>query len=330
MWLGRVGNSLPLCAIVDEGENMISVFLGAGFSKWAADLPLASELFDFNIGIINERDEKRLNTIIQWKEQWDTNNPTGYSEQFIKKSIDANTRKKNLVTWYITRRLAEPFIGTITRGYQTLMIDDKRVKSIEGVQRAKSFIYSLKPLSISGIMTCNYDMLIEYALGTNGFNYGSDNQILTGRGKNPVFPWQGLPVCLTGDIKLAKLHGSISWNKGHYYTDGRCGLRGDALIVPPAPEKRPPLELKEVWNLGNSILRSSDRLIVFGFAFNQYDVALLDFLRLSGANLAKILLIDLKPNISVAKSLWPGAEIEECMPQFENNPIFKDWISKCK
>ncbi len=308
---------------------MISVFLGAGFSKWAADLPLACELFDFKIETINERDEQRLNTIIKWKEQWDSNNPNGYSEQFIRESIDASIRKKNLVTWYITRRLSEPFIGTITHGYQTLMIDDKRAKSIEGVQRAKSFIYSIKPLSISGIMTCNYDLLVEYALGTNGFNYGIDNQILTGRGKNPIFSWQGLPVCLTGDIKLAKLHGSVSWDKDHYYTDGRCGLKGNALIVPPAPEKKSLIELKEVWNLANSLLRSSNNLIVFGFAFNEYDLALLNFFRLSGANLAKVLLIDIKPNITIAKSLWPKAKIEVCMPQFKDNSIFKEWINRC-
>ena len=28
---------------------MLALFLGAGFSKWAADLPVASQLFDFDI-----------------------------------------------------------------------------------------------------------------------------------------------------------------------------------------------------------------------------------------------------------------------------------------
>ena len=39
---------------------MYCLFLGAGFSKWAVDLPLVNELFDFNVNTFNQADEKRI------------------------------------------------------------------------------------------------------------------------------------------------------------------------------------------------------------------------------------------------------------------------------
>lgn len=47
---------------------MVSLFLGAGFSKWAANLPVATQLFDFNITPYNQRDTQRLRSIIAYKE----------------------------------------------------------------------------------------------------------------------------------------------------------------------------------------------------------------------------------------------------------------------
>ena len=42
---------------------MLTIFLGAGFSKWAADLPVASQLFDFNIKIWGPRESKKLQIV---------------------------------------------------------------------------------------------------------------------------------------------------------------------------------------------------------------------------------------------------------------------------
>ena len=71
------------------------------------------------------------------------------------------------------------------------------------------FLQGFAGLSTAGIITTNYDMVVEYALGTKGFNYGDINQILTGRGPYPVSIWLN-PVRLTGKTKPAKIHGSIS------------------------------------------------------------------------------------------------------------------------
>ena len=56
------------------------------------------------------------------------------------------------------------------------------------------------------------------------------NQRLTNRGPYPVSQWAKGNVRLEGDIRVAKIHGSVN---DLNYTDGRRGLTGDALIVPP-------------------------------------------------------------------------------------------------
>ena len=64
-------------------------------------------------------------------------------------------------------------------------------------------------------------------------------------------------MSVTGTISLAKLHGSLSWDKKNKYTSGKPGRSGKAFIVPPAPEKVPPTELTDVWELGAKILEKS-------------------------------------------------------------------------
>jgi hypothetical protein len=125
-------------------------------------------------------------------------------------------------------------------GTQALMIDDKRARTHPGVVKAQSFLSRFARLNMGGVITCNYDLLIEYALGTAGFNYGVRGQALVGRGKNPIFPWQSDVVTLNGYLPIAKLHGSISWDRHNCYTDGRSAVKGDALIIPPSPEKNTP------------------------------------------------------------------------------------------
>jgi hypothetical protein len=49
---------------------MYSMFLGAGFSKWAVNLPLMKELFDFKIHIFNHTDEKRIEVVKMIKDHW--------------------------------------------------------------------------------------------------------------------------------------------------------------------------------------------------------------------------------------------------------------------
>lgn len=308
---------------------MYSLFLGAGFSKWAVNLPLVNELFDFKIIVFNQTDEKRITSVKLLKLAWDKKHPDGNNEQFITYTLELEQKQREPVLWYIVRRLSEPFIWKEFHAQRwrrhEFNIDEHRKYSVEGLSKAGVLIQGLVGLSISGIITTNYDMVLEYILGTKGFNYGIPNQELVGRGPYPLANWQN-PVRLTGNTKLAKIHGSVSWDQeGYYYSDGRRGITGKALIVAPTSEKDIPGQLRDTWSLAEQILKQSDKLLIFGFAFNPYDQLVLDLLRKAGKNHRSVLLVDKKPNLDAVKQLWPRADIAYCFPPPDGDDQLRKW-----
>jgi len=204
------------------------------------------------------------------------------------------------------------------------MIDENRKFGVKGLIQARDFLQGLLGPSIAGIITTNYDLVVEYALGSKLFNYGIDKQILTGRGPYPVSTWRN-PVRLKGTLSLAKIHGSVSWDSGGYYTDGRRSITGKALLVAPTSEKDIPEVLRFTWNLAGQVLKQSTRLLVFGFAFNAYDQLVLDLLRLDGHNISSVLLIDIAPKLEAAKQIWPQASITCCPPPPDGGALIYDW-----
>jgi len=317
---------------------MLALFLGAGFSKWATNLPVASELFDFNIQSW-KRESKKLDRVKELKREWDTLHPQEQAEQFIADALNFQEKDKKLVLWYIVRRISEPFIWEEFHAQRyrrhILMIDENRKYYIDGVKKAKEFLDKFLFIS-NGIVTTNYDLLIEYALGTKKFNYGRSNEVLVGRGPYPVSTWYYIgdgvkelnPIKLKGNIPLAKIHGSISWDDDKHYTDGRRGLTGNALIVAPTPEKERPNSLSLPWEVAEEVLTKATRLIVFGFGFNPYDSAVLDLLKSKGNKLESVLIIDINPNIKIAKSLWPNAKITSSMPSPMGSKTINKWCQK--
>lgn len=310
---------------------MLALFLGAGFSKWAANLPLGNQLFDFSLKPFGVNELRKLERVKRLKQHWDSANPKGLSEQFIADILSRGTAYgKNDVLWYLVRRLSEPYIwqewhaGRIRR--HVLMIDENRKWDRAGVRSTSDFIIQCG-MQLFGIITLNYDLLVEYALGSRGFNYGSFGEVLQGRGPYPISQWR-TPVMLRGRLPLAKLHGSISWDMNGRYTDGRRGLSGKALIVAPTPEKRPPHELEYHWNVAWSILRRVSRLLVFGFAFNNYDEAVLNHLKEAGRELKSIAIIDVLSRLESAKKLWPQADIQSFRPPPEGRDELRDWLSR--
>lgn len=307
---------------------MLVLLLGAGFSKWASGLPVASELFDFGVEVWGPRDARRLGIARSLKEAWDEEHPGGLVEQFIADSLQRCQKEREAVLWYIARRLSEPFIwrewhaGRWRR--HVLMIDENRRFEIEGVVRARHFLQRFSDPTLTGVITTNYDMLIEYALGTKGFNYGVPGEVLTGRGPYPVSQWLN-PVRLTGGIALAKIHGSISWDQNAHYTDGRRGLTGGALVVAPTPDKSRPRHLEGAWSLAARILDRTSALLVFGFAFNPYDQAVLRLLSDSGRGLQSVHLVDIDPKAEGAHRLWPHATVSSSQPPPAGDADLYSW-----
>jgi hypothetical protein len=222
-----------------DDRGSLGILVGAGFAKWAAGLPIASELFDFEIEPFGPRDMQRMQTVRLAWDSWLEQYPHCISEEFVSHAMAHDERLHTAVIWYITRRLSEPYIwqewhsGRSRR--HVLMIDENKKYERPGVSRVRNLFLPLS-LRLSGIIIPNYDLLIEYGLGTGLFNYGRPNEILTGRDPYPV-PQRRNPVRLRGTISVAKVHDSISWDNADKYTDGRRGLTGNALIVAPIPEK---------------------------------------------------------------------------------------------
>lgn len=306
----------------------LAVLLGAGFSKWAAGLPVAAELFDFQLDPFGVREKAKLRLVRQLKAAWDSEHHDSTAEQFITYALTGAPRVRGAVLWYIVRRLSEPYIWTEWHAGKwrrhVLMIDENRKIERPGVTRAQDFLVGLG-LDVTGVLTTNYDLLIEYAFGTTLFNYGHRGEVLSGRGAYPLSQWRN-PVALTGPISIAKMHGSISWDSHDRYTDGRRGLTGNALIVAPTPEKAPPSQLASVWQLGGRILERSSRLLVFGFAFNPYDEALLNHLAARGRGLETVMLVDISPNLDSAKQLWPQSEVSAIPPPSESGAALAEWL----
>jgi hypothetical protein len=309
---------------------MIALILGAGFSKWAANLPIASELFDLAIEPFGIREERRLERVRMLKSSWDCANPVGLAEQFIAAALAGNDiGSKQDVLWYVVRRLSEPYIwqewhaGRLRR--HVLMIDENRRLDRPGVRKVADFV-ALCRSQLTGVVTLNYDLLVEYALGSHGFHYGQPGEVLQGRGPYPVSEWRN-PTRLTGEIPFAKLHGSLSWDANLKYTDGRRGLSGSALIVAPSPEKRMPAELQEQWTLSARILGQAQRLLVFGFGFNEYDQAVLTHFADAGRNVREVAIVDVHDRATGAMRLWPRAHTSLYQPPPEGLVEIQAWLN---
>ncbi|WP_417289659.1 hypothetical protein [Corallibacter sp.] len=289
-----------------------TIFVGAGFSKWSCDLPLVSDLFDYDISLIRNKDEIWFKKIVLAKEKWDKLNPNMNNELFIKDILEqSKPRIKKYLSKYLTRRLSEPFLCNTYSSIQTYMFNDSLLKKNEGINKAKLFFEDIGLDNIEGIITTNYDLICEYSLGTAKFNYGVKDEVVCGRGHNPTFPWQHTPVILKGNIVISKIHGSLSFDGVNYWSSGSCGLKGSALIVPPYPEKHIHPFLKREWRNSLVCLKKSQRLIVFGFNFNPYDIAVLDLLKKGSTSIKEVLIYDVESKMEKASMIWSKDIIKE-------------------
>ena len=304
-----------------------ALLLGAGFSSWAAELPVAKDLFDFNIDVFGPVETRKLKVVEELKHSWDQDNPGAYAEKFVADALTLPEQKRDQVLWYIGRRLTDPFIwyseSVRTRRYP-LSIDEAEMFRNPAVTTARGFLDPFfQGWAISGIVTPNYDLVPEYALGSRRFNYGRPGERLVGRGRHHL---EGHPVVLQGPVRVAKVHGSVSWSTdGTRYAECRRGITGGALMVAPSPEKEIPKVLAPVWELAESILMDANRLLVFGYSFNEYDQDMLQLLERGGRNLESVLIVDIAPNLGQAHELWPNASISACGPPPNGDEAIAVW-----
>jgi hypothetical protein len=301
-------------------DERYCLFCGAGFSKWAVGLPTTYELFDFKIKTYGSREESKLKQLQELKMKWDIKNPSNNAEEFIGDLIAHSLKYKKLVIWYIVRRLAEPFVEKVhytnihfpeVRGRRVMGIDDRTKVKIPGIKKAANFIKPLTGPNFEGIITTNYDLLIEYALGTKLFFYGSRPRWLYGPPRAYSLPRDRMStVYLKGSIPLVKIHGSISLTEKGYCADARGSITGKAIIAPPAHDKKIATLLTQEWKYAQKILKNSKKIIFFGFRFNDYDQELIDLFKETAPSIKEIILININSDVkSMAQKIWPFAKI---------------------
>jgi len=304
-------------------EERYCLFCGAGFSKWAVGFQTAYESFDFKIKPYGPREGIRLKKIQELKIKWDEKNPSNNAEEFIGFLIDHSTKYKKLAIWYIARRLAEPFVDKTgyfvnnekmyadAKGRRVMGIDDRRKGNISEIKKTAGFINNLSGPNFSGIITTNYDLLIEYALGTKNFFYGDRPRLLYGPKRAYLTsPKDNTPVYLKGSIPVVKLHGSISLTEKGYCADARGCITGKAIIVPPAHNKKISDVLIQEWNYARIILKNSKKIIFFGFRFNNYDQELISLFKETTPWIQEIVCINTNFDVkATAEKIWPSANI---------------------
>lgn len=222
-----------------------------------------------------------------------------------------------MTNWYITRRLSEEFVVHSGRRF-TWYINSYHSQGHGGIAKARDLFGALKQsvaLLQLGIITTNYDLIPEYALGTRGFNYGKVGEQI---GFTP-YPYPR-PVHAVGETPIAKLHGSISWDENRRYPDCRCGLTGKCLIVPPITEKQAPKLLKDQWELARSLLNNCSMLIIFGFSFNDYDEAIRKFFAHETSSSAEMVLVDVADHRERFSSIFGHREIAYMNPELAAVP----------
>lgn len=118
----------------------------------AADLPLASEPFDWNVRVRGSRENRRFQLVHDEWTRWSAAHPAGQAEEFIHWAVSLPSPRRERVVWYISRRLSDPFLCRILGRSATFTIDDSRVRQLPGVLRAQRFLQRFLGADVAGIV----------------------------------------------------------------------------------------------------------------------------------------------------------------------------------
>lgn len=301
--------------------------LGAGFSH-VCGLPLARDLFDTQVRVYSEKQNRRFSIIQDEYNIWRKENPDKHLEMFIAELYSG------LFKYYAKFEYAVELIAAVLAtpvGHEVNYSSARykyRLTSPSNCSIHKMFwqeiISHFKEISI---ITTNYDILIEKTLRHKkmdrvfgfGFHYGGFKtpQRLKGSAQPFTIRNQQKEIELNNGIPIYKLHGSLNWsrkseNEIQMFLDMRPAFRNncDAAIIPPLPEKSVPNWLANVWREAEKILTESQNWIICGYSFPDYDEAINQMIGRSGYN-KNIFIIDpdSKKIASKLNSLLPKCNI---------------------
>lgn len=284
--------------------------IGAGYS-FVAGLPLAKDLLSCSVAVVSGRSERTFRLVWSDFEEWKSDNPDGYPEQYLAdlydRRGDCSLPHFSQAVELVAAVLATPreAIGSINPRYAVRIT--RPSKCSDHVAFWSTITNAFECVAA---VTTNYDLLIERALRHRPMRRGYGPGCYYGGIARPqILKGTALPfsvrkplrhIELTGEIPVHKLHGSLNWSRDgsglKLYQDMRPAFRnrGDAAIVPPIPEKEVPGWLRPVWKEAEQKLAESECWIVCGYSMPGYDFAMRDMLRraAAGSGVETVLLLD--------------------------------------
>ena len=297
-----------------ERKIKIALFLGAGWSKtWG--LPLASEIMDFSKLVVESFPGKwQRKELAKVRSMWEDMAPDhqGNVDDFGRRL--RGTKEFSLFTSFIALRLSAQHWHTGT-ARETKWATGDHIRMMRQIPSEYSnFLKIFKRFDLLGIVTTNYDIVVEKLIGPNasgrlgGFNYGVKGEELFGS-HSVSSQWSYKPRPISGKTPLLKLNGSLNWainSDGKLVKHVDCrpsrGRRYDVAIFPPATGEVIQ-HLEPVWIQAQSILHEAHTWIFCGYSLPEYDQNVRSlFIRALG-NVRQIMVCDPKAEQVVCSRL---------------------------
>ncbi len=319
-------------------KQKAAIILGAGFSH-AAGLPLLGMVFSSDPpfarspGVRQRYDEVRT----AW-ERWSAENPEQGEGQWLKYLY---RQPRNSETTEVGFNQAMNFLLATLVQIDT---SSEKAAYIHGITKSvKSPVhrcfwqFMLSCYDIESVVTMNYDILAEQGLRHEYherfrrvplcYYGGPDRPQIVKRMRDPA-RGKYVPMELTGDIALCKMHGSVNWafegDSFVLHEDVRAACRvepkaGSPAIIPPMPELlKIPEWLRRVWDAAETCLGRSNVWVVCGYALPDYDGALRTLFAKASMPVRHLRLYILDPDAETVASRWrailPDDATIHCMP----------------
>jgi hypothetical protein len=284
--------------VASQSNPVLALFLGAGFSKhWG--LPLAREVMDTNdLSSMRFPRRRQYQLLKRVEAYW-----------------KATSEQHNNVVDNFARLLQSPppkdlsyeefvqFLGLRFSMYHWRIGESRRTVGGVGDHIRKkrdipagyeSFVRAFQGQRIAGIVTTNYDIVVEKLLGPHirgrlgGFNYGEPDEPLQARHYTSS-QWSYGPIRVTGRIPLLKLHGSLNWALSPTqelvkYIDARPSrLQGYRPVLLPPGLSDVSDALVGVWEHASRVLSAANIWVFCGYSMPPYDADVVNLLRSSAA-----------------------------------------------
>jgi hypothetical protein len=302
MALRHLGTPQMGVALVASQQGMaIVLFLGAGFSKpWG--MPIAREVMkleDLKAKTLPGKWQRELVDRVEacWEASQDKHE--GVVDRFAQalQSTPSDILPFSDFARFIALRFSAHHwkVGTAR---ETKWATGDHIRKQKTIPKCyDQFLKAFRSLSLTGIVTTNYDLVVEKLLGPGprgrlgGFNYGKAGESL--EGKHALSSkWSYGPTQLMGKVPLLKLHGSLNWALSSdrsvvKYVDARPsrGRRYEAVLLPPGLSKAP--VLTGVRDRAKELLTASNIWVFCGYSMPDYDKDIMDLLRASAAGQLK-------------------------------------------